>query len=121
MLALDRGGTCRGVAFRIPAPEVRSELLVVWRREMLGTAYLARWVRVHWGGATIPAITFVVNRASPRYVGKLSDGEVAAHISSAVGPLGSCRTYLENTMSHLHELGIRDAGLQRIAEGMLPR
>ena len=121
MLALDRGGTCRGVAFRIPAPEVRSELLVVWRREMFGTAYLARWVRIHLAGATIPAITFVVNRASPRYAGKLSDDKAAAHISSAVGPLGSCRSYLENTMSHLHELGIRDTGLQRIAAGLLPR
>jgi len=116
MLALDRGGTCRGVAFRIPAEDVRSELLVIWRREMFGTAYLARWVRVHLAGVTIPAITFVVNRASPRYAGKLSDDEAIAHISGAIGPLGSCRSYLENTMSHLHELGIRDIGLQRIAE-----
>jgi cation transport protein ChaC len=121
MLALDRGGTCRGVAFRIPAPEVRSELLVVWRREMFGTAYLARWVRVHWAGTTIPAITFVVNRRGPHYVGKLTDDEAAVHISNAVGPLGSCRSYLENTMSHLHELGIRDAGLQRLAKCLLPR
>jgi len=121
MLALDRGGTCRGVAFRIPAPEVRSDLLMVWRREMFGTVYLSRWVRVHWAGTTIRAITFVANRESPRYAGKLSDDEAAVHISHAVGPLGSCRSYLENTISHLRELGIRDAGLQRIAKGLLPR
>jgi cation transport protein ChaC len=119
MLALDRGGMCRGIAFRIPAANVRSELLVVWRREMFGNAYLARWVRVHLAGVAVSAITFVVNRSSPRYAGKLSDDEATARISGAVGPLGSCRSYLENTISHLHELGIRDGGLQRIAERLL--
>src|SRR3978361_1455145 len=63
MLALDRGGTCRGVAFRIPAQDVRSELLLLWRREMFGPASLARWVQVHTAHASFPAITFVVNRA----------------------------------------------------------
>ncbi len=44
MLALDRGGSCRGLAFRIPAREARTELLLAWRREMFGGAYEARWV-----------------------------------------------------------------------------
>jgi cation transport protein ChaC len=114
MLALDRGGTCRGVAFRIPAREVRSELLIIWRREMLGTAYLARWVQVQTACATFPAITFVVNRAHERYAGKLDDEKAASHIASASGSLGTCASYLQNTLDHLAELGIRDAGLQRI-------
>jgi cation transport protein ChaC len=115
MLALDRGGTCRGIAFRIPAREVSSELLLIWRREMFGTAYRARWVHVNIAGTIVPAITFVVNRAHPRYAGKVSDADAAAHISTAVGPLGSCMSYLDNTMAHLRELGVRDRGLQRIA------
>jgi cation transport protein ChaC len=114
MLALDRGGTCRGVAFRIPAQEVRSELLLIWRREMFGTAYLARWVQVHTADATFPAITFVVNRAHPRYAGRLNDAEAAKRIASASGALGTCAAYLQNTLDHLASLGIRDAGLQRI-------
>jgi cation transport protein ChaC len=115
MLALDRGGVCRGVAFRIPAEQARAELLLIWRREMFGTAYLARWVPVRMVGATVPAITFVVNRATPRYAGKISDAEAAKHIATAAGSLGSCASYLKNTMAHLESLGIRDAGLQRIA------
>ncbi len=115
MLALDRGGTCRGVAFRIPAHEVRSELLLIWRREMFGTAYLARWVQVHTAGATFPAVTFDVNRAYPRYSGRLDDAKAAMHIASAAGELGTCAAYLRNTLEHLESLGIRDAGLQRIA------
>jgi cation transport protein ChaC len=115
MLALDHGGVCRGVAFRIPAAQARGELLLIWRREMFGTAYMARWVQVRMLEATVPAITFVVNRAMPRYAGKISDEEAARHIATASGALGSCASYLENTMGHLRALGIRDAGLERIA------
>ena len=117
MLALDRGGTCRGIAFRIPAQQVRSELLILWRREMFGTAYLARWVNVQTACSSFPAITFVANRDHSRYAGKLSDEEVAMRIASACGSLGTCASYLQNTLDHLAALGIRDAGLQRIVAG----
>jgi cation transport protein ChaC len=115
MLALDRGGTCRGVAFRIPAEQARAELLLIWRREMFGTAYEARWVRIRTDAASVPAITFVVNRAHPRYAGRISDTKAAAHIATASGALGSCASYLHNTLDHLTSLGIQDSGLQRIA------
>ncbi len=121
MLALDRGGTCRGVAFRIPAREVRDELLLIWRREMFGTAYLARWTQVHTVCETVPAITFVVNRNHPRYAGRLSDAEIATRIASASGALGTCASYLQNTLEHLESLGIRDAALQRVADGAVRR
>jgi glutathione-specific gamma-glutamylcyclotransferase len=117
MLALDRGGTCRGVAFRIPAHEARAELLLIWRREMFGTAYLARWTEVRTAHASFPAITFVVNRTDPRYAGRLDDAKAAMHIASASGALGTCAAYLRNTLEHLESLGIRDAGLQRIVAG----
>ena len=115
MLALDLGGTCRGVAFRIPAERARSELLLIWRREMFGTAYLARWVQVRTACAVVPAITFVVNRADTRYAGKIDDAEAAAHIATAAGSLGSCLSYFDSTVDHLRDLKICDAGLQRIA------
>ena len=115
MLGLDRGGTCRGVAFRIPAKQARSELLLIWRREMFGTAYTARWVQARIANTTVQAITFVVNRNNPRYVGKLHDDRAAQHIATATGSLGSCVSYFDNTIEHLDSLGIRDAGLRRIA------
>jgi cation transport protein ChaC len=115
MLALDRGGVCRGIAFRLPAAQARQELLLIWRREMFGTAYLARWVQVRMVGGSASAITFVVNRAHPRYAGKLTDAQAARHIATAAGSLGSCASYLENTIASLQGLGIRDTGMQRIA------
>jgi cation transport protein ChaC len=46
MLALERGGSCHGVAFRLHGDKVASELDVVWRREMLTMAYRPVWVNV---------------------------------------------------------------------------
>jgi cation transport protein ChaC len=92
-------------------------LLLIWRREMFGTAYLARWTQVQTLGATVPAITFVVNRAHPQYAGRLSNAEPATRIASASGALGTCASYFQNTLNHLACLGIRDAGLQRIVNG----
>jgi glutathione-specific gamma-glutamylcyclotransferase len=66
-LGLDRGGTCRGVVFRIPAADCAVELAVLWRREMVGGAYVPRWVTVETGHGPVPAIAFTINHAHPRY------------------------------------------------------
>ena len=39
MLALDNGGSCHGVAFRIAPEVVDEELDIIWKREMLAGAY----------------------------------------------------------------------------------
>jgi cation transport protein ChaC len=118
MLALDRGGACKGVAFRIAGPKVREELSILWQREMVGGGYNARWVNLASGGEKIRAVTFVINRRHPRYSPELSVEQTAALIATASGDLGTCREYLDNTISHLAGLGLRDAGLERIAKAL---
>jgi cation transport protein ChaC len=69
-------------------------------------------------GEKIRAVTFVINRRHPRYLPELSVEQTAALIATGCGDLGTCREYLENTMSHLAGLGLRDAGLERIAKAL---
>jgi cation transport protein ChaC len=114
MLALDRGGSCRGLAFRVDKAKVEEELLILWRREMLSGSYEARWVDAHTTQGTVRAVTFVANRRHARFTNLLSDEEVADRIAIARGPLGSCAEYLLNTVEHLEALGFRDASLERI-------
>jgi len=121
MLALDHGGACKGVAFRIAAEKVREELGILWQREMFGGAYHARWVNLDMGGRKISAVTFVINKDHPRYIKELSVEQTAALIATGCGDLGSCREYLENTVSHLRELGLTDAGLTRIVAALPKR
>jgi cation transport protein ChaC len=114
MLALDRGGSCRGMAFRIPAAEAEAELRLIWMREMLSGVYQARWVNVHTKRGPVRAVTFVINREHPLYARDVPLPVQARHIARAAGWIGSCREYLDNTIAHLDALGVRDSSLHRL-------
>ena len=121
VLGLERGGSCRGVAFHIATDAVEEELAIVWRREMLSGAYVPRWVDVRSALGDIRAITFVINHAHERYARFLPDERVAEVISTAEGFLGPCADYLINTVDHLAELGIHDRPLERLRAQVLAR
>lgn len=114
VLGLERGGACRGLAFRIPRQIAEGELRLVWRREMLTGGYIPRWVTLATAGEPIRAITFVIRRDGVRYAGGLSDDRTAATIAAAAGHLGSCRAYLDEAIRALEILGIRDSYLNRL-------
>lgn len=114
MLALDRGGSCQGALFRVPADRAREELLLPWRRELFTGAYRSRWVRVMTEDGPVRAATFVVNRDYPRYAGRLDEALIAERLATASGALGTCRAYLRETVAALTGLGLRDRSLERL-------
>ncbi len=114
MLALDRGGSCHGALFRIPAQHARDELLLAWRREMFSGAYLSRWVVAETDRGPVRAVTFVVNRRYQGYAGRLPERQIAERLATATGTLGSCAAYLEQTAEALRQLGRRDRSLERL-------
>jgi cation transport protein ChaC len=120
-LGLERGGACRGVLYRIAEAVAAQELDVVWRREMLTGAYVARWVTALTPGGRVPALAFVVNRSHVAYAGRLPEDRIVDAIAEAQGPLGACATYLFNTVAHLDELGIRDRRLSRLRDRVAAR
>jgi cation transport protein ChaC len=114
MLALERGGRCTGMLFRIPAAEARAELLLAWRRELFTGAYRSRWVTAMTDDGPVRAATFVANRGHARYAGRLDDSLVAERLASATGSLGNCAAYLSDTLVALHSVGLRDRTLERL-------
>lgn len=116
MLALDHGGSCRGMAIRIAADEIESETQILWRREMISASYRPTWVDVHMGDEVVRAITFVVNVRHPRYVSGLAFERTVERLALARGRLGNCRDYLANTVLHLDELGIDDGPMHRLRD-----
>ncbi len=111
MLALDRGGSCCGAAFRIAPDKLEEELSILWAREMALDSYVPTWVRVHSDGGAVGGLTFTINRHHERYAGRLPPGVVASYLATAAGYLGTSAEYLANTVDHLEALGIHDATL----------
>jgi len=115
VLGLDRGGSCRGVAYRLPAPLAMDELHLLWRREMVTGAYSPRWLHVDCEGRPQIALGFVVRRGHAQYTRKLTIDEQAAVIARASGAFGSSADYLERTRVSLATHGIVDLYLERLA------
>ncbi len=115
VLGLDRGGSCRGVVYRVPAAAVEATKAYLWARELDDYAYVPKLLTVRHSGGTVRAQAFVVDRAQPQYAGGLEAEAIAAIIARGVGQRGSNRDYLENTLGHLRALGIVDQGLERVA------
>ncbi len=116
MLALDRGGQCTGVAFRLTYDRLEDNLHRLIRREMsmVPSAFPWRWIGVRTEQGPLTALTFAMNRRSGRYVSGLSDEALADMLASACGFRGSMCEYLHATVSHLEELGIRDSHLWKL-------
>jgi len=113
-LALERGGSCAGRALRIEASQVEAELGVLWNREMITGAYAPRWLRLRSEAGELDAVTFVANRASERYAGRLPLAEAARLMATARGPLGASREYLESTVAELDRMGLADGTMHAL-------
>ncbi|MBV9521768.1 MAG: gamma-glutamylcyclotransferase [Alphaproteobacteria bacterium] len=117
VLGLDRGGSCKGIAFRIAVGDLEEALGHLWEREMVGGVYDMRELPVRLpDGRSVPAHAFTVRRGHEGYAGRLSIDETARHILQGIGGRGHCREYLENTVRHLERLGLMDGPLHRLEE-----
>lgn len=121
MLALDAGGSCRGVAMKMGGDEIEGELRLLWRREMFAGSYIPKWVTAQSPAGDLRALAFVANRQRPNYIGRLPDEEAVCRLSTASGAFGSNLDYLRHTHAGLAAHGIHDphvAGLLRICESL---
>lgn len=123
MLALDRGGACRGALYRLPPGKEAESVELLCRREMgfKPSPFPPRWVTVMSEGGPVRAFTFCMDRKSDRYVTGLDEGQVADVLSKAVGGRGSMVEYLFNTVAHLEQMGIYDSHLWRLQEMVAER
>jgi cation transport protein ChaC len=119
MLALDHGGACHGLLYRIEAHKVPAETHLLWRREMLAGSYDAHWVKADVNGVTLRALTFVANRSHERYIGDQPIETIAHLVRTGEGTFGTSRCYFEETVRTLEGLGIRDRGIERLRRAIL--
>ena len=116
VLGLDRGGNCRGIAFRVAA-EARDEVVAYLRaREQVTAVYLERERPIRFAdGAEAHALAYLVDPAHRQYAGKLDEETQFRLVAEAHGQSGANRDYVISTAAHLAELGIPDTLLSRLA------
>jgi cation transport protein ChaC len=114
VLGLDRGGACRGVAFRIAAAHVSRSLESLWDREMRRGVYHPRLLRARVTSRAVRVLAFVANPLHPGYAGTLPTERTAELIANCHGDRGPNVEYLARTLRHLADLGVRDHHLLRV-------
>ncbi len=117
VLGLARGGSCRGVAFRVAAADEHAVRSYLNERELVSYAYTPKTVSVAVGDRTVACYTFVANTRHEQYAGDLGVERSAEIIMSAQGVAGLNRDYLINTVRQLESEGFTDKRLH----GLLKR
>jgi len=110
------GGSCKGMAYRLPGDQVPATLPALWEREMPNGVYDPRWLRCRTAQGDITALAFTLSRRSPHHTGVLSDEHYRHIFSSACGRYGTTREYAQLTYEKLRMLGIDDQALGRLLE-----
>ena len=118
VLGLDRGGNCRGIAYRVAADR-RTEVIDYLRaREQVTMVYVEAWRRVWLDDdpqRNVQALCYVVDRGHQQYAGRLSLAEQLHYCRQGHGRSGACCDYVLAAVQELETLGVRDAGLHQLA------
>jgi cation transport protein ChaC len=118
VLGLDRGGACRGIAFRVAETNRAATIAYLRAREQVTSVY-REVMRSVWlendARQRVSALAYVVDRGHVQYAGRLSVHEQLRHVLQGHGQSGVNRDYVLATVKAIEAEGFRDAPLHRLA------
>src|SRR6478752_2763870 len=118
VLGLDRGGACRGVAFRVAASHRNHTIDYLRSREQTTSVY-HEVMRSVWleneARQRVSALAYVVDRGHVQYAGRLSLTDQHRHVLQGHGQSGANRDYVPATVKAIEAEGFRDAPLHQLA------
>ena len=118
VLGLDRGGACRGVAFRV-AEKKRAETVAYLRAREQVTSVYREVMRSVWlenaARERVSVLAYVVDRGHRQYAGRLSLTEQVRFVRQGHGQSGANRDYVIATVKAIEAEGFRDAQLHQLA------
>ena len=104
VLGLDRGGACRGVAFRVAAKHRDDTIDYLRGREQTTNVY-REVMRSVWleneARQRVSALAFVVDRGHVQYAGRLSLAEQLRLVQQGHGRSGNNRDYVLSTVKSI--------------------
>jgi len=118
VLGLDRGGACRGIAFRV-APELRHSTIEYLRAREQTTHVYREVMRSVWlnnsSQQRVSALTYVADRSHVQYAGRLPLNEQLRIVRQGHGRSGNNRDYVLATVKAIEAEGFRDEQLHRLS------
>jgi cation transport protein ChaC len=118
VLGLDRGGACRGIAFRV-AEKNRSATIAYLREREQVTSVYREVKRSVWleneARQRVSALAYVVDRGHVQYAGRLTLAEQLRHVLQGHGQSGINRDYVLATVKAIEAEGFRDPQLHQLA------
>jgi glutathione-specific gamma-glutamylcyclotransferase len=118
VLGLDRGGACRGIAFRVAAKR-RDEVIGYLRGREQTTHVYREVMRSVWlenePRDRVSALAYVVDRGHVQYAGRLSLPDQLRYVRQGHGRSGNNRDYVLETVRSIEAQGFRDPQLHQLA------
>jgi glutathione-specific gamma-glutamylcyclotransferase len=118
VLGLDRGGACRGIAFRVAAVRRHDTVEYLRAREQTTNVY-REVMRSVWleneARQRVSALAYVVDRGHVQYAGRLSLSEQLRYVQQGHGRSGNNRDYVLSTVKSIEAQGLRDSQLHQLA------
>jgi cation transport protein ChaC len=114
VFALLPGGSCHGVAYRVPRRNAAAELERLWVREMPNAVYDPRFLPCRSAHGEVRALAFTLSRRSPNFIHQLGDHELLHILRHARGRYGTTLDYLVETADALRRRGLRDREIERL-------
>jgi cation transport protein ChaC len=119
VLGLDRGGACRGIAYRVAAAEREAVVSYLRAREQVTSVYLETMRPVILAGTPprqATALTYVVDRSHAQYAGRLALDRQVELVLQGHGRSGGNLEYVLSTVAEIETQGCHDLGLHAIAQ-----
>ena len=118
VLGLDRGGACRGIAFRVRG-ELRQDTIDYLRGREQTTHVYREVMRSVWldneARGRVSALAYVVDRGHVQYAGRLTLAEQLHYVRQGHGRSGDNRDYVLSTVKSIEAQGFRDPQLHQLA------
>jgi glutathione-specific gamma-glutamylcyclotransferase len=119
VLGLDRGGMCRGIAYRVAAAAREDTVAYLRAREQVTAVYRETVRRIELEDAArrqVSALCYIVDRGHVQYAGRLSLAEQLHYVRQGHGQSGANRDYVLEAVRALEALGYRETELHLLAE-----
>jgi glutathione-specific gamma-glutamylcyclotransferase len=119
VLGLDRGGMCRGIAYRVTAASRTQTIAYLRGREQVTTVYVETMRQIELENRArqrVRALCYIVDRSHVQYAGRLTLAESLHHVRQGHGQSGPNRDYVLETVRALEALGYRESDLHLLAQ-----